>query len=238
MIVAVCKKGQAVIDSMRIVSVQVGVCRSFLKDGDPDRPWISAIEKGIVSGPVPVSELGLEGDEQADKVHHGGIDKAVLGYCATHYPFWKNEFSGIQWAPGAFGENLTLSGMLESDVCIGDVFECQSADARGLRLQISQPREPCWKLSQRWGVPKLAVRVQATGRTGWYMRVLHGGEVQAGQTLRLVQRPHPEFTVDVANRILFAKPRDTAADLRLAECDSLSEAWKENLIRRSGKHVS
>ncbi|WP_315850966.1 MOSC domain-containing protein [Rhodopirellula europaea] len=238
MIVAVCKRGYAMTDSFRIVSVQIGACRSFLKNGDPDRPWISAIEKNVVAGPVLTSELGLEGDEQADKVHHGGIDKAVLGYCESHYSFWEKEFSETKWGSGAFGENLTLSGMLESEVCIGDVFECQSANADGLRLQVSQPREPCWKLSQRWGLPKLAVRVQATRRTGWYMRVLHSGKVQAGQTLKLIQRPHPEFTVDVANNILFAKPRDAMADLRLAGCQSLSEAWKENLIRRSAKHVS
>ncbi|PHQ36426.1 MOSC domain-containing protein [Rhodopirellula bahusiensis] len=225
-------------DSLRIVSVQIGACQSYFKNGDPNRPWVSAIEKSVVFGPVPTSELGLDGDEQADKVHHGGVDKAVLGYCESHYSFWKTEFPEINWGSGAFGENLTLSGMLESEVCVGDIFECQSATAGGLCLQVSQPREPCWKLSQRWGLPKLAVRVQATRRTGWYMRVLHRGDLQAGQTLSLVERPHPEFTIDVANDILFAKPRDAAADLRLAGCQHLSEAWKENLIRRSAKHVS
>jgi MOSC domain-containing protein YiiM len=224
-------------DSLRIVAVQVGKCRSYLKDGDPNRPWVSAIDKSVVDGPVSVSKLGLEGDEQADKKHHGGIDKAVLGYCESHLSFWKSEFPEFQWDSGAFGENLTFSGMLETEVCVGDVFECQSAESEGLRLQVSQPREPCWKLSQRWGLPKLAVRVQQTRRTGWYLRVLQPGVVQAGQELRLIERPHPEFTIETANDILFAKPRDAAADLRLAACKHLSDAWKENLIGRSATNV-
>ncbi|MCC9656562.1 MOSC domain-containing protein [Rhodopirellula halodulae] len=242
-------------DSLRIVSVQIGRCRSYLKDGDPSKPWTSAIDKCVVDDAIDVGAMGLAGDEQADKKNHGGVDKAVLGYCHPHFSQWNQEFPEINWGPGAFGENLTLDGWLESDVCIGDVFECRRPESnpsdrddhsageldtkpsQGLRLQISQPREPCWKLSQRWGLPKLAVRVQQTRRTGWYFRVLNPGQVQAGATLHLIERPAPEFTIETANDILFAKPRDAEADLKLAACEPLSEAWKENLIRRNAKHV-
>src|SRR5262249_2606205 len=144
---------------------------------DPlDREWTSGIFKAGVAGPVRLSALGLEGDGQADLRFHGGPDKAVNAYALAHYPGWEAEWQVSPLAPGAFGENLTIDGQTEESVSIGDVFQLGSA-----KLQVSQPRFPCWKLERKWRRPGLAARVVETGRTGWYFRVLETGAVEGGQ---------------------------------------------------------
>ncbi|MCG8651090.1 MAG: MOSC domain-containing protein [Pirellulales bacterium] len=102
-------------------------------------------------------------------------------------------------------------------------------------LQVSQPRQPCWKLDRRWNWPKLAVRVQQTGRTGWYLRVLEEGTIQAGDEFRLLQRPHAEVSVQWANRVMYARPRRREDDLRLSQLPALSESWKRTLAQRTNR---
>jgi len=222
--------------AMLIQSIQAGTARQFVND-ETGKTWTSAIIKSPVPGPVWVSKTGLTGDQQADTKHHGGHDKAVLSYPAIHYHHWATEFPEIPWGGGAFGENLTLAEISDEegstrdatpgrDVCIGDVFA-----AGECLLQISQPREPCWKLSSRWQLPKLAVRVQEKRMTGWYLRVLQEGEISPGQTMVLTQRLHPEFTIDHANEIMFAQPRRRVEEQHLAACPELSDSWKETLRR-------
>ncbi|HWL10999.1 MAG TPA: MOSC domain-containing protein [Planctomicrobium sp.] len=214
-----------------ILSIQVGRPRQFATEesvGDSSKPWCSAIVKQTVTGKVFVDFTNINGDEQADLKHHGGADKAVLGYAAGHYPAWNSDLPEIEFPYGGFGENLTLSGIDESTCCIGDVYaigEC--------RLQISQPRQPCWKLSRRWNIPNLAVLVQKTGRTGWYFRVLTPGAIESGMPLTLVDRPFPQFTVSRASDIMHAKLRDRTLDLELAACPALSASWKTTLIARA-----
>ena len=212
-----------------VLSVQVGRLQRFGNDQDSgDKPWTSGIIKYSVSDSVMVRRTNLDGDEQADLVHHGGLDKAVLAYPHEHYKFWQTEFPEVNWENGCFGENLTLCGLTESEVCVGDVYSLGDSV-----LQISQPRQPCWKLSRRWAIPKLAVRVQQTRRTGWYMRVLQEGEVSFGQTMSLVERLHPEWTIGHCNDVMFARPREPERDIELASCESLSESWKQTLSKRS-----
>ncbi|TWT68415.1 MOSC domain-containing protein [Crateriforma conspicua] len=212
-----------------IVSIHVGRPRAMDAGDDPGKPWTSGIIKDRVDGPIRVGRENLDGDGQADLVHHGGVDKAVLAYPAVHFPFWKQEFPDVHWGDGTFGENLTIAEADETKVCIGDVFEIGDCV-----LQVSQPRQPCWKLSRRWRLPKLAVRVQQTRRTGWYFRVLSTGTIRPGQSMHLTRRDYPDFTVAFANDVMFAKPRDAALDLRLAACDALSVSWKKTLNTRSG----
>lgn len=216
----------------QVIAIHVGRPRSFAAEDDSGKPWTSGIVKSLVSGSVYVSRLNIAGDEQADLVHHGGFDKAVLVYPEESYSFWKTEFPSIQWQPGCFGENLTLTGLSEPNVCIGDVFTLGKCV-----LQVSQPRQPCWKLSRRWGLPKLAVRVQETRLTGWYLRVLKEGEIKAGQAMVLIERPCPQWNVQRANEIMFAKPQDHLMDEQLAACPGLSKSWRETLGRRAKRSV-
>lgn len=217
----------------KILSIQVGRPRQFAAEGDERSgrsAWSSAIIKQPVFGKVHVGPTNIDGDEQSDLKHHGGADKAVLGYAAEHYRAWRSEFTAMELPHGGFGENLTLTDVNESICCIGDLYAIGYC-----RLQISQPRQPCWKLSRRWGMANLAALVQTTGRTGWYFRVLSPGDIEAGMSLELLDRPFPQFTVARATTIMHAKPRDAALELELAACPALSQSWKETLTERALK---
>lgn len=209
-----------------ILSIQVGRPRQYGQAGaaDPlERPWTSGIAKQPVSGRLRLTLTNLAGDEQADRENHGGPDKAVLAYAASHYPLWREEL-GRDLPFGAFGENLTVLGLDEETVCIGDVFSLGTA-----RLEVSQPRQPCWKLARRWGIKDLTARVEATGRTGWYLRVLEAGEVAAGQSLHLLSRACPEWTVARATRAMRRREADPQLAAALAACPALAKTWREAL---------
>jgi len=209
-----------------VVSIQVGLPRQLPAEAS-GKPWTSGIIKRPVSQSIAVDWTNLAGDGQADLVHHGGADKAVLVYPAEHFRQWQSEFPEVAWDVGSFGENLTTTGGSEAQVCIGDVFELGTC-----RLQVSQPRQPCWKLSRRWGIASLAVRVQQTGRTGWYLRVVQRGRIEAGDVMSLRQRDYPEWTIAAANQVMYGKPRDEHRRRELAACEALSEAWRSALTRR------
>ncbi|MCP9471414.1 MAG: MOSC domain-containing protein [Nitrospira sp.] len=169
----------------------------------------------------------MEGDGQADLVNHGGSEKAINVYPLEHYSYWEHALGLADLPYGAFGENFTTTGCLESDVCIGDMFTVGEAV-----VQISQPRQPCWKLSRRWRMRDFALKVQETGRTGWYFRVLKEGMVEPGAQMVLTQRPYPQWTVHAANQVMHQCPQDGDAARRLLECHLLSERWRETLRKR------
>lgn len=191
-------------------------------------PWTSAIVKESVTGPRWVGRINIEGDRQADLVHHGGPDKAVLAYAARHYPVWRGELPDVEFPVGAFGENLTVEGLAEEDVAIGDVWTAGTAT-----FQVSQPRQPCWKLSRRLGVHDMVVRVQANLRSGWYLRVLEEGEIRPGDALILESRPHPSWTVAEASRVMHGVRDDRRAALELAELAEISASWRRTLLLRA-----
>lgn len=177
-----------------LVSIQVGLPRSLGQEvGLPQalkRPWVSAIFKEPVAGPVMLRSTNLDGDRQGDPRIHGGTEMAVLCYSADHYPEWRARLGIDEMGPGGFGENFTISGQDELSVCIGDVYEVAEA-----RVQVSQPRGPCYKISYRWRRPDLLGMVEATGRHGWYLRVLQEGMVHPGLAVNLLERPNPGWTV-------------------------------------------
>jgi len=167
------------------------------------RGQTSAIDKREAAGPVEIGRLGLTGDEQADPKHHGGPDKAIHHYPLDHYAAWRKELAERPNAmpdalnrPGAFGENVSTEGLSEEDVCVGDLWRAGS-----VLLEVSQARQPCWKLNERFGVKDMAYRVQTSGRTGWYYRVREEGRIAAGDMLTLVDRPYPDWPL---SRILHA----------------------------------
>ncbi len=177
----------------RLTSIQVGQPRDLGTRGatDPlDGPWRSAFFKSPVSGAVWLGTTNLAGDAQADRRVHGGPDQAVLVYSADHYPTWREELRMDELSHGAFGENFTVSGQTEETVCIGDVYTVGEA-----RVQVSKPRGPCWKIARRWRMKDLPARVAAHGWTGWYLRVLREGFVEAGMPVTLLERPDSALTV-------------------------------------------
>ncbi|QEG00849.1 6-N-hydroxylaminopurine resistance protein [Stieleria maiorica] len=210
-----------------IESIQVG---KVVTEGDPDtrdvlsRQWTSAFRKSRVDAVVSANELGIVGDQVADTKNHGGPDKAILCYASVHYRAWAKEHPELELTPGGFGENLTLAGATESDVCIGDRF--QSGDCV---LEISQPRQPCWKIARRWQTKSMTKEVAQTGRTGWYVRVVSDGQLAPGATMALQLRPNPEWTVARANDVLYGREVDRMSVHALMNLPQLSREWQDAL---------
>lgn len=180
--------------SPRLASLQVGRPRQF----GGDDPRTTSIFKAPVGRAVMLRTTNLDGDEQADLSVHGGPDKAVCVYSADHYPAWREELALPSMEAGAFGENFTVSGQTESDVCVGDIYRIHEAI-----VVVSQPRSPCWKLARRWNMPDLPRRFLRSGRTGWYLRVAQTGYVHAGAAIELLARPNPKWTIARVNDVMY-----------------------------------
>lgn len=211
-----------------VISIQVGTPTEYGNDAatDPlERRWFTSFYKQPVSGPIRVHVAGLEGNEQADCRFHGGADKAVLAYSADHYPLWQDELTVPEMSGGGFGENLTITGQTEATVCIGDCYAIGDTI-----LEVSQPRQPCWKLARRWRISDLPKRVIRTSRSGWYLRVIQPGTVQAAAEVQLISRPHPEWTVVRANQVFYLKGGPSAERSELASLPELADAWREELV--------
>ena len=189
----------------------------------------SAIGKSAVSGPCNVGFLGLEGDSQADLKVHGGRDKAIHHYPCDHYSWWREQLPEQQLlkAAGAFGENISTRGLTEDDVCIGDRFRLGTA-----LVEICQGRQPCWKQAHRLSDKRVVALMVKSGRSGWYYRVIEEGSVAAGETLRPVERLHPEWTVArVTGAIVAGIGRDPASMRELAGLPQLAEGWRARAAR-------
>jgi MOSC domain-containing protein YiiM len=210
--------------SVPLHALHIGQVQPFGPEGQP-----SAIRKHAVADRVTVSAFGLEGDAQADLKHHGGPDKALHHYPLEHYAGWRGELpdKAALFVPGGFGENLSTQGLTEATVCLGDIFTLGRAV-----VQVSQGRKPCWKLNVRFGVVDMARRVQDTGRTGWYYRVLEAGDVAAGEPLALVERPCPEWTLARLWRVLHQSPPDIGALAALADLEALAVGWRDMARKR------
>ena len=209
-----------------VFSIHAGKVRPLGPQGVP-----SGFVKDPVAGPVSVMPLGLAGDEQADLTVHGGLEKAVYAYSLGNYDIWLRKYPqhAAALVPGGFGENLCIQGLDESQICTGDVHRIGSC-----RLQVCQPRQPCFKLALRFDdkfMPKAMIR---TGRAGWYYRVLEPGEIAVGDAVKLDERPNPDFPF--ARLIeLISYGKATAAELgRLKDMPGLASDWR----RRAGEALA
>jgi MOSC domain-containing protein YiiM len=186
--------------SGRLLSVQVARAEPLRVDGE--RTVLSGIGKRPVAGPVAVRTLGLEGDEQADPTVHGGRAKAVYAYPVEHYAYWRAEQAKLGRPPesvqhGLLGENLTIEGLLETDVYVGDVLRFPACE-----LRVTEPRRPCFKFTAVMGDPHAAKKMVRTGYCGFYLAVDTPGTIEAGQAFEL--RPGRRETPLLA---LFPKAR-------------------------------
>ena len=217
----------------------------------PGSDQLSGIDKRPVTGPLMLGPEGFSGDEQADRRVHGGPEKAVHHYPLDHYAAWRaelgvsgdkpgvshprtpvgyldmKEVGGLLDAPGAFGENISTEGLTEDGVAVGDIFRLG-----GALVQVSQGRQPCWKLSRRFGVENMARLVQETGRTGWYYRVLQPGHVASGDALELIDRVAPDWTLQRLWRALYVDRLNIAELQGIAGLDVLADGWRRYAVRR------
>lgn len=203
---------------MKLTSVQVGLPRQVTWRG---RNVTTGIFKEPVAGPVMMRTLNLVGDAQADLSVHGGPDKAVYAYPVEHYEYWGRELPDMKLPPGMFGENLTTEGLLEKDVFIGDRFRLGGAE-----VVVTQPRVPCYKLGVKFARADMVKRFLVSRRSGFYFAVLREGEVQAGDTIELLE--HDEHGVSIADIIhLYAfEPDDLATLRRAVRLEALPESWR------------
>ncbi len=206
-------------EAITVTSIQVGSPRQLGTPGageSQQRPWRSTIFKHPVPGPVWLSRTGLDGDSQVAPTH-GGPEMAVLAYAQTHYRRWQAELQRHDITAGGFGENFTIQGQDETGVCLGDVYA-----VGGAIVQVSQPRTPCWKLARRWRQADLVERVLASGRHGWFFRVLQEGYVSPGQCLALRDRPLPTWPMARVSAIKHGRELDPAGAAELACCELLA----------------
>jgi MOSC domain-containing protein YiiM len=189
----------------------------------------SGIAKYVVDRPVQLTKAGFVGDEQGDRKNHGGPEKAVHHYPLDHYAAWSAELGDhpLLAAPGAFGENVSTSGLTEAGVAIGDRFRLGRA-----LVEVSQGRQPCFRLNLRFDIADMALKVQRSGRTGWYYRVLEEGPVAAGDTLRLLDRPHPDWSIDRLRRVLYVDMLNHEALSAIASLRVLPERWRRLAEKR------
>jgi MOSC domain-containing protein YiiM len=214
----------AKMNEFRVAELRIGRISPLGPGGVP-----SGIDKLPVSGSVMADSLGLAGDAQGDPKHHGGPDKAIHAYPASHYRLWAQDLPAMaaRFCPGGFGENLVVEGATDRDICLGDHWRIG-----GALLKVSQSRQPCWKLNLRFDVADMARRVQTSGRTGWYFRVLEPGQMEAGTTASLALRPHPEWPLTRVARLLYHDALDLDALAALADLPGLPEGWRRLAMRR------
>ena len=211
---------------MIIESLNIGLPRREVFQG---KELVTGICKQPVDGPIFLSINGFEGDGVGDLKHHGGKDKAVCAYSLDHYPFWEREL-GITMPPASFGENLSISGLKEDDICIGDMYKAGAA-----LLQVSQPRQPCKTLAARYGRTDLVKLVVETGRTGLYFRVLEEGTVEAGNPLALVEQDPAHVSVSYANRIYHHDRKNREGIEKILSLSALSDSWRRSFIELKEK---
>ena len=215
---------------MRVESIQTGQPRTMGNPSatDPlDAAWTSAIWKEPVEGRVSAGADGLSGDAQVYKKGHGGPERALLWYPFEHYLEWRTDWGTKDVGPGGFGENLTVSGLGELSVCVGDLFQVGD-----LRVEVSGPREPCMNLVRRFRRPDVIERVIATARSGWYVRVLNEGWLERGLPIELLDRPYPQWTIARAAQVKRERVRYPAEAALLGSCPVLLADWRIKLGAR------
>jgi len=209
---------------VRVLSVNVGLPREVTWRG---KPVSTGIYKEPVAGPVPLRRLNLDGDRQADLRVHGGLEKAVYAYPSEFYELWSRERPELELGPGTFGENLTIEGLLDGDVSIGDKFRVGTAE-----LVVTQPRLPCFKLGIKMGRDEFVLEFLERGLLGFYLTVAREGEVAAGDPIVELHRDPRGFGVTEVARLFTVDRHDVEGMRRAADLDVLPESWREYFRKR------
>ena len=210
---------------MHIVSLNTGRIREITQNG---KVITTGIYKEPVSGALQVQELGIDGDQQANLKVHGGVDKALYAYPVEHYDYWKALLDKDALPFGMFGENLTCSGYLESNVYVGDIFE-----AGTVQLQVTMPRQPCSKLNLKFGDNQMARKFLASGKSGFYLRVLKPGMIKAGDAFtRTTTSPH-QFSINEFNLVFNKEKNNINLLKKVIEVRDVPLKYREHF----GKHL-
>ncbi|WP_128894028.1 MOSC domain-containing protein [Longirhabdus pacifica] len=206
-----------------IISLNVGTPQQVIGE---KREIVSSINKVSVLGKLWLSKENIEGNEQQDKEHHGGADKAICVYCADHYPYWEN-LLGTPLGSAAFGENLTVRGMTEKVVHIGDIYQLGSAI-----VQVTQPREPCANIAVKWNRDSIVKEMIESGFTGFYLRVLQEGEISSDDALVTYELDPNAVSIAESNKIRYSKNVSVADVKKVLAIEALSGSWRKTFERK------
>jgi MOSC domain-containing protein YiiM len=209
---------------MKIISVNVGLPRLVLRNGEPVS---TGIFKEPVAGRVMMRTLNLDGDRQSDLSVHGGPEKAVYVYPSEHYEFWKRELPDMNLPWGVFGENFTTTGLFETEINIGDKFRVGAAE-----VMVTQPRMPCYKLGIRFGRADIIKRFLISERSGFYLSVLKEGEVGVGDEFELLEKNGSAVRVVDVTRLYGSDKQNVELMRRAIATDALPESWREYFRKR------
>ncbi|THW10772.1 MOSC domain-containing protein [Aureobasidium pullulans] len=200
---------------------------------------LSGIDKRPIQGSLYVSSMGLTDDEH-DLTFHGGIDKAIHQYDHSHYPFWQPLYpeAATRFVAGGFGENLVVEELNEDNICVGDLVRIGPKDStltggdNGCVLEVSLPRQPCFKLNQRFGVKNLAPKTHAENKTGWYYRVKEQGYISAGMEIRVIHRCEPRWSIARLHHYVHRDKVDLEISKELVAIDVLGDECKDVFKKR------
>lgn len=189
----------------------------------------TAINKHLVEQDIELSPLGLTSNECADLKHHGGIDRALHQYPQEHYAYWHQRYPGSEkkWQAAGMGENISSLGMTEDNVYIGDQYQLGSSV-----IEVSQPRSPCFKLNNQWGVEDISLAMQNSGRCGWLYRVIQPGLINEGAQLTLLKRVKGSLSIQEVCHLFFHQPLEKQGLEQLIALESLSQGWRDTASRR------
>ncbi|MGI8712716.1 MAG: MOSC domain-containing protein [Solirubrobacteraceae bacterium] len=206
--------------SGRLLSVNIGTPREIEWQGKRIR---TSIWKQPVAGPTMVRRINLDGDDQADRAAHGGEHRAAFVYQIESYRYWEQQLARDDFTPGQFGENFTVQGLADDDVCIGDRYQIGQAV-----FEVTQPRVTCFRVGIRLNEPTMPSLLVAHHRPGFYLRVLQEGSVQAGdQITRLLQGPE-QLTIAEIDGLLYLPNRSRRSLQRALRVPALSDGWKDS----------
>ena len=212
---------------MKLLSVNVSQPKEINHDG---KTITTGIFKEPVHGRVRLRSMNLEGDGQADLKGHGGVNRAAYVYTIENYDFWKNELDRDDFSYGQFGENFTVEGMREDQIHVGDIFRVENA-----LVQVTQPRIPCFKLGIKMNMARFPKLFLASGRVGFYLRVLEEGEVGAGDVVDRVWNDPNRMTVREINYLLYFDGQNLADARRALAIEALSPGWRDSFEERLRK---
>ena len=207
---------------MKVLSVHVGSLQEMLRNGKKIQ---TGIFKQPTEGPIEVKQLGLEGDQQANKKLHGGVYKAICVYPSEHYDLWKEELGNPGLSFGDFGENLTTAGLMEGDICLGDRLRIGSVE-----MVVTQPREPCITLNARLDTKDLSARIRKSGRSGFYCSVEREGTIEKGSSIEYISRDENKVSVSDFNRIINGETEVADIIFRASTIDALPPRLKGQFL--------
>jgi len=201
--------------TMKVISTNLG---PKIKVAWKGKEIETGIFKSPVGTPIYLGKEDVQGDHVIDRRYHGGISKACYCYSADHYDFWKAKYPELNWDWGMFGENLTIEGLDESSIWIGDIYQVGQA-----KVCISKPRQPCFKLGIRFGTQQALKDFMEAPYPGTYLSILEEGAVQVGDTFQLLERNEQSVSVLAIYELLFRKEADQSIVNRALQLDSLGE---------------